>query len=400
MNGKTKKIFGVFIKIFCILLGTFILGCAYNLFYAPNDIVLGGFGGLSMLISGWLETVNLYIDMNIIYFALNILIFIFAVKLLGKSFAFYTLIGITSYTVFLSLTEFVSTITIPNDLLLCCLYGGVLMGVGVGIVVRVGSSTGGADLLGCIANHFSRKMTVGNVSMVINFIVVILSVLTYGIELSLYSIISIYISGIITDLVVEGPKTVKAYYIISKNYVEISDAIMNKLGRGVTALHAEGMYTRNDQRVLLCIVYKHQIGSLKNIIYSIDNKAFVYSVSVNDAMGKGFSTLSPSQSILQRLTLKNKIKAVPAQNLQNDINLSPLPTTDGVNVFEENFKEDLIVSRDANAVNESTQKQVVEKKAKTNQTKKSNSKSKTCKSSETKTTKSTSNKSNATTKQK
>ncbi|MGN1227710.1 MAG: YitT family protein [Christensenellales bacterium] len=352
MSKETKKVFGVIIKVLLILIGTFVMGCAYNLFYASSNIVLGGFGGLSMLISSWLENIGVFIDMNIIYFALNIVFYIFAVKLLGKSFAFYTLVGILSYTVFLSVTSFVSTIEIPNDLLLCCLYGGVLTGIGVGVVVRFGGSTGGGDLLGCIANHFSRKLTVGNVSMVINLIVIVLSIFTYGIELALYAIISIYISGVITDVVIEGPKSVKAFYIISKNYVEISNAIMTELGRGVTAFYAEGMYTGNDQRVLLCIVYKHQIGRLKNIIYSIDNKAFVYSISVNDAMGKGFSTLTPSQNLLQKLTLKNNKKAIPMQNLANQSNVyTTVPTNEGVSVFEEDFKIDLNKMIDSNLQN-------------------------------------------------
>lgn len=342
MGKKFNQVFKIILKVLCILIGTFLMGCAYNLFYAQQNIVLSGFGGLAMIIADWLSTVGININMNIIYFALNIVFYIFAVKLLGKSFAFYTLIGIASYAVFLRTNTFVTSITVPDDLLLCCIYGGVIIGLGIGVVVRAGGSTGGGDLIGCIANHYSRKLTVGNISMAINFLVILLSVFTYGLELALYAIIAIYISGILTDLVVEGPKSVKAYYIISKNYVEISNAIMTQLGRGVTALYAEGMYTGNDQRVLLCIVYRHQIGRLKNLIYSIDNKAFVYSVSVNDAMGKGFSTLSPSQTILQKLTLKNNKKAKKAQNITEVFSsASTCSVYSGLNVFETNFKEDL-----------------------------------------------------------
>ena len=357
VEKKQTQVYKIILRVLCILIGTFVMGCAYNLFYAQQNIVLSGFGGLAMIIADWLSVVNININMNIIYFALNIVFYIFAVKLLGKSFAFYTLIGISSYAVFLRTNTFVTSIAVPDDLLLCCIYGGVLIGVGIGVVVRAGGSTGGGDLIGCIANHYSHKLTVGNVSMAINFMVIVLSVFTYGLELALYAIIAIYISGILTDLVVEGPKSVKAYYIISKNYVEISDAIMKQLGRGVTALYAEGMYTGNDQRVLLCIVYRHQIARLKNLIYSIDNKAFVYSVSVNDAMGKGFSTLSPSQTILQKLTLKNSKKAKKAQNINETFtSASTCSVYSGINVFDTDFKEDLnqnAIEKDKNQTDES-----------------------------------------------
>lgn len=344
MDIKTKNGIKVAFRVLCIILGTFIMGCAYNLFYASQNIVLGGFGGLSILISNWLSNIGVVLDMYIIYFALNMIVFVFAAKLLGKTFAFYTLLGVTGYTVFLKVTTFVNSISVPSsDLLLCCIYGGVLTGVGVGLVVRMGGSTGGGDLLGCIANHFSRRLTVGNVSMVINLAVILLSVLTFGLELALYGIIAIYFSGMITDVVVEGPKSVKAYYIISKKYVEISNAVMNELGRGVTAFYAEGMYTGNDQRVLLCIVYKHQITKLRNIVYKIDNKAFVYSVAVNDAMGKGFSTLKPAENLLQKIALKNTKKAIPSQNYIGETTqtFTPKPSNDGINIFEGGLKDDL-----------------------------------------------------------
>lgn len=318
------------------------MGCAYNLFYASQNIVLGGFGGLSMLISQYFSRAGINIDMNIIYLILNLIIFVFAVKLLGKKFAIYTIVGISSYTVFLSATAFVSALEIPPDLLLCCLYGGVLTGIGIGIVVRAGGSTGGGDLLGCICNRISRKFTVGNVSMAINFFVVGLSILTFGIELALYAIIAIYISAMMTDIMVEGPKSVKAYYIISNKYVEISDKIMTELGRGVTALYGEGMHSGNDQRVLLCIAYKHQVARLKNIIYETDNRAFVFSVSVNDAMGKGFTSLKPSQTILQKIILKNENKVAPTENQNEKVDIFSLkPSSDGINVFQKGFKEEL-----------------------------------------------------------
>ena len=316
MSFDRVKIFKGINKVFLILIGTFVMGCAFNLFYAPNDIVLGGFGGLSMIISTWLAKININIDMYIIYLILNAVLYLFALKLLGKVFAMYTMLGILSYTLFLKVTTFVSSVEVPEDPLICCLYGGIITGVGIGMVVRAGGSTGGGDLLGCIANRFSNRLTVGYVSTAVNFIVILLSIFTFGIQLSLYAIIAIYLSGLITDTVVEGPKSVKAFYVISKDYRKISEEIMQKMGRGVTAFCAEGMFTGSEQRVLLCVVYKHQITQLRNLIYNIDNKAFVFSTAVNDAMGKGFSTLKPRETLIDKIK-KYEIKKIESANLIN-----------------------------------------------------------------------------------
>ncbi|MBQ3494234.1 MAG: YitT family protein, partial [Clostridia bacterium] len=284
------------INIFLILLGTFIMGSAFNIFYSPNDIILGGFGGIATIISYLIEAgFGIVIPISAIYLVLNALLYFFAAKVLGKRFAIYALVGILSFSLFLEICKFPS---ISNDLLLSGIYGAVLSGIGVGLVILVGGSTGGDDMLGCVINNKKPNISVGWVTIMINTMVVVVSIFIYGLDKSLYAIIAIFISGKIADFIIEGPKNVKAFYIISKKADEISVAIMQFIERGVTSFDAYGKYSGKRLQVLMCLVNGRQRNELKQIIYDIDPNAFVFSVSVKEAMGNGFMKLEKQKSLL------------------------------------------------------------------------------------------------------
>ncbi len=283
------------VNILCILVGTFIMGAGFNIFYAPNNILLGGFGGLSTIISYLLSLVNLTVPMSVIYLVLNVLLYILAVKILGKTFAIYAIIGIVSYSLFL---EFCTFPVISKDPLLCSIYGGFLTGLGIGIIIRCGGTTGGGDMLGCIINHKNPKISIGWVTIFVNCFVICISLLIYGLNLSLYSIIGIFIAGRTGDIIIEGPRSVKAFYIISPKVDEISNKLLTDLHRGVTTLEANGMYSHKHMEVILCLVSQFQIPKLKQIVYDIDPSAFLFSISVKEAMGKGFHKFEKQKSIL------------------------------------------------------------------------------------------------------
>ena len=283
------------VNVFCVLVGTFVMGAGFNIFYAPNNILLGGFGGLATIISYLLSLAGLNISMPIIYLLLNIVLYIFAVKILGKTFAIYAILGIVSYSLFL---EFCTFPAVSDDLLLCSIYGGFLTGLGIGVIIRCGATTGGGDMLGCIINHKNPKISVGWVTIAVNCVVICISLIIYGLNLSLYSIIGIFIAGKTSDLIIEGPRSVKAFYIISPKSDEISNKLLTDLHRGVTTLEANGMYSHKHMEVILCLVSQFQISKLKQIVYDIDPSAFLFSVSVKEAMGKGFHKLEKHKSIL------------------------------------------------------------------------------------------------------
>ena len=323
------------INIVCILLGTFVMGAGFNIFYAPKDILLGGFGGLSTIISYLLSLAGINISMSIIYLLLNVVLYIFAVKILGKTFAIYAIIGIVFYSVFL---EFCTFPAVSDDILLCSIYGGFLTGLGIGVIIRCGATTGGGDMLGCIINHKIPKISVGWVTIIVNCVVLLISFFIYGLNLSLYSIIGIFISGKTSDLIIEGPRSVKAFYIISPKFEDISNKLLTELHRGVTTFEANGMYSHKHMEVILCLVSQFQISKLKQIVYDIDPSAFLFSVSVKEAMGKGFHKLEKHKSILNRQKQKQNLatniseqsyKTVPPQNEIKNADISVDKKIDG-----------------------------------------------------------------------
>ena len=316
------------LNIFLIIFGTFIMGAGFNLFFAPNNILLGGFGGLSTIISFLLSKIGINISMSVLYLIFNSVLYIFAVKILGKTFAIYAIIGILGYSLFLEVCKFSA---ISNDLLLCCIYGSLCTGIGVGLVIRCGGSTGGGDMLGCVINRKIPKISVGWVTIFVNTVVMIISFFVYGLNLSLYSLIGIFISGKCSDIIIEGPKSVKAFYIISSKSEDISSQLINNLHRGVTGFEAYGKYSGNHLDVLLCLVSSYQIAKLKQIVYDVDKNAFLFSVSVKEAMGKGFHKLENRKSIIHKKDKIEMTKKIPEQTLsltKADIN------TDNNNVIE------------------------------------------------------------------
>lgn len=304
MASKRDKIFTHSKNIAMIILGCIIMGSSYNLFYRQNNILLGGFSGIAAVISYLLEKVNIYLSISVVYFLMNIIIFVFAAKVLGKVFAFYTVIGIVAYSLFLEVCQFP---TASNDLLLSSIYGGVIDGFGIGLIVRFGGSTGGGDMLGCVINFKKPKISVGWVTIIVNAFVIILSIIVYGINLSLYALIAVLLAGKTADIITEGPKSIRAFYIISSKSDKICYQLIKQLDRGVTSFEAYGKYTGKHLEVILCLVNAHQVHSLKNIVTEIDSKAFLFSVSVKEALGEGFLKLNPVKTVSK---LKNKKSAI------------------------------------------------------------------------------------------
>ena len=298
------------INIFVIILGSFIMGSAFNVFYQPNNILLGGFGGIATIISDLLAKVDVHVSISIIYLVMNAILYIFAVKTLGKTFAIYAIIGILAYSLALEVCRLPS---VSDDLLLCSIYGGVIYGIGIGLIIRFGGSTGGGDMLGCIINHKKPKISVGWVTIFVNTIVIIISLFVYGLQLSLYSLISVFISGKTSDLISEGPKSVRAFYIISSHPDNLCSRLITELHRGATSFEAYGKYSGNHIEVIMCLVSAHQVPMLKQIVYDIDQNAFLFSVSVKEAIGKGFHKLEKRNNFI----IYNKKVKKPNTSISN-----------------------------------------------------------------------------------
>jgi len=281
-----KKILNTFKEAFLLALGCFLIAIALNLFFDPFNIAPGGISGLSIVIS---SVTNLSLSFLSLLF--NIPLFLIACKILNKNDIIKTLAGVTLLTLCLKLTSSLSNLTVTNDLLLATISGSVLLGVGLGIIFRINGTTGGTDLIGLLINKFLPFISSAVLMGIADFIVVVLSgIISKEIEIALYSALSVYLIVKVTDFIVIGFNYSKSFMIISDNTVEISNAIINNLGRGATLLKATGAYTNNEKNVVLVVISKRQVVTLKKLIKSIDPNAFIIVSDVHEALGEGFAS--------------------------------------------------------------------------------------------------------------
>lgn len=310
----TKKNLGYVFNALLIIVGTFLMGFAFNVFLDANHISPSGFAGLCSIISNVVAShFGVRIPASLLYLAINGVLFVFSVKKMGINFAINSALGILGYSIFIELCNFNIGLD-TTDLLLCAVYGGVVMGIGLGLVFRGHGSTGGSDMLANILGKRFKFLTVGNLVLIVDTIVVVLSFFAYHeLALSLYSLVAIYIMTKISDVIVAGVQGVRAYYIISAKPDEISQKIMTELERGVTGFDAQGMYTGNEQKVLMTLVTRSEAVKLRQIVSTIDKKAFMYSTPTSEAMGQGFLPLTkePTKS-------KKKVKMLKTEtNIQD-----------------------------------------------------------------------------------
>lgn len=281
-----KKILNTFKEAFLLALGCFLIAIALNLFFDPFNIAPGGISGLSIVIS---SVTNLSLSFLSLLF--NIPLFLIACKILSKKDMIKTLAGVTLLTLCLKLTSSLSNLTVTNDLLLATISGSILLGVGLGIIFRINGTTGGTDLIGLLVNKFLPFISSAVLMGIADFIVVVLSgIISKEIEIALYSALSVYLIVKVTDFIVIGFNYSKSFMIISDNTVKISNAIINNLGRGATLLKATGAYTNNEKNVVLVVISKRQVVTLKKIIKSIDPNAFIIVSDVHEALGEGFAS--------------------------------------------------------------------------------------------------------------
>ena len=280
-----------------VLVGGFLIAFAFNTFLFPSDILPSGFSGIAKIINVlFARYVGIDIPVSVVYILLNALLYILALKYMGKRFAILSLVGIVSYTLFLQFVNF--NLPIENDALLFALYGGIIAGLGTGIMLRGRGSTGGSELLASIINKKFPNFTVGNVLICINAVVIFASILVYDVSSALYSLIAIFLSGRVADYVVAGVQSVRAYCIISYKNPEIAKRIMNEVARGVTGMNVSGMYTKASQTMLLVLVNRGQVSHLKYIVADCDENAFIFSCPVTEVSGGGFVPLKKNGMIL------------------------------------------------------------------------------------------------------
>ncbi len=272
-----------------ITFGTMLLAIGIGVFFAPNNIVTGGFSGLSIIIS---EASRMIFELSVpvwaVNLALNIPLLLISIKYNGLYFLAKTLYATCLLSFFLFLITLFPEIKI--DSVLISVYGGVFSGIGLGFVFRGTASTGGTDLVAIIVNKYIKHISVSKLIFYLDSLIIVIGLVFFGYEKAMYAIISIFISSKCIDAVLEGLNFSKAAFIISEHSKEISEEILIQIDRGVTGLNGVGMYTNSQKTVLLTVVSVKQIVVLKEIVNKIDKNSFVIVADVREVLGEGFKS--------------------------------------------------------------------------------------------------------------
>ena len=266
-----------------MVVGTGLMALAIQCIYDPVGLVTGGFTGVAIIAKYVTKgAVPLWLT-NLV---LNVPLFLLAALIKGKKFVARTAVA----TVLLSAWLYVIPLwnLAEGDYVLSAIFGGVICGVGMGMVLLARVTTGGTDMLAALIQHKLRHYTIMQIICVIDGIIVAVGIYSFGVKAALYAIVAIYVTSKVSDTLMEGMKYSKAVFIVSDRYKEISDAIMTQMDRGVTGLDAVGMYSGDEKCMLYCVVSKKEIVVLKEIILKIDNNAFVIVTDAREVVGEGF----------------------------------------------------------------------------------------------------------------
>lgn len=266
-----------------VTLGSFITAFGLSAFLIPNKIAAGGVSGLA--------TVLFYVfgfPVGVSIFVINIPLFLASIKEMGLKFGLKSLYG--TFVIAFFVDFFAVYISKPwtSDPLLATIYGGLLSGVGIGIVFRSKGTTGGTDLAAALLHKY-LKLSLGYSLLMIDAMVIVLAGVVFDLELALYALIAVFVTGRMIDLVQEGGPYAKAAIIISERFEDISSKILTDLDRGVTVLSGRGGYTGTTRDVLLCVVTQSQVTRLKSLVHEVDPRAFVIVTDVHEVLGEGFS---------------------------------------------------------------------------------------------------------------
>ena len=268
-------------------IGCFIFSSAVTLFVSPNEISPGGLTGISTALNYLFG-----LPTGITLFIINLPILLLGFLKFGGYFIIKTAIATSLLSLTLTFTDLIYP-TFQIDKILAAVFGGILMGLGLSIVLRHGGTTGGIDIIAKLINMKFRHLTVGRLILIMDGLVIGIAALVYGnIESVLYSVISMYSSSRVMDLVLYGADKGKLIYIITQKNEEICREINQSLRRGVTVLDAKGGYTGKNRSLLLCTVRIHEVSSVYSIVDKFDKNAFIVVGEVGEIIGEGFKIMT------------------------------------------------------------------------------------------------------------
>ena len=268
----------------CVLLGNAVLAFTVAAFLVPQGIIMGGATGIGLTIGHFIA-----LDLSAIIFLVNIVLFVLGTIVLGKKFALTTLISTFVYPVFLSVMRSIPGITeLTDNIMLAALYGGALLGLGIGLVVRVGASTGGTDILALVLHkwfHISLAVFV----YVVDFTVLLCQALFSNSEQILYGILVLIVSTMALNRVMLMGQAQIQLFIITEKYEEVKEKLLKEMDAGVTMVHIETGYGAKQQKGVLCVIPNRKLYSVNQMVQMIDPQAFITITQINEVRGRGFT---------------------------------------------------------------------------------------------------------------
>ena len=266
-----------------IFIGSVIGAAAYPTFLIPNNIAPGGLTGVATILNylaGW--------PVGITALVLNIPLFLIGYRTMGKVFAFRSLVATALFTI---LIDILPLKPVSEDPLLGTLFGGVVLGIGLGLILRGGATTGGSDMIARMVHRRFSFITVGMFLFALDFLVVLAAAIFIGGTQALYAMIDIYVCGRVIDAVMVGFGGNKACFVMTDAWQKITGRVLNEIERGCTLLEAKGAYSGTSRPVVMCVMSRQEMTALKRIVQEEDEKAFMFITEAHEALGEGFSRL-------------------------------------------------------------------------------------------------------------
>ncbi|MBP2636884.1 MAG: hypothetical protein H6Q72_2791 [Firmicutes bacterium] len=279
MTKKSSNL-RIFQKYVLLFIGSIIAAVGLEIFLVPNNIIDGGIVGISIMASHLTG-----VPLSLFLVLLNIPFLYLGYTQIGKSFAISTLFSIISLSYWVSVFHPIPGLT--NDLFLAAIFGGIIIGIGVGLIIRYGGSLDGTEIVAILMDK-RTSFSVGEVIMFFNLFILTSAGLVFSWDKAMYSLVAYFVAFKVIDIVIEGLDESKAVMIVTDKPDEITETLMARLGRGVTVLHGSGGYTKERKDVLYCVITRLEMAKLKSIIDEIDEGAFVTFNDVHEVMGGRF----------------------------------------------------------------------------------------------------------------
>lgn len=267
-----------------MLVGVLVAGCSFTNFFVPNNIAPGGVTGIATVINYLTDW-----PVGVLSFIINLPLFLIGYRSVGRRFVLRSFVSMVGLSLFI---DILPDVAVTGDPMLASIFGGILLGVGLGLVLRAGATTGGTDLAAQMVHNRLPVLSVGTILFGIDCVVILMAGVVFDAQAAMVALIALYISTKVMDMVLKGWNTEQQMMIISDHAQTISRRICEEVERGATLIEASGAYTGEKRGMIYCVVTRAQIMQVKAIVEQTDGRAFITVSDAYEVMGEGFKQFS------------------------------------------------------------------------------------------------------------